>query len=252
MKDAFPGDETNTSPDRVLVVGVGNRLLGDEGVGPCVIDNLSRMKLPPCVNVFDCGCDLLSIVLYLDRPEKIVIVDAVRAGGKPGEIYRYDYSELATMKDETQSGHQMGTINVLRLLKSVYPVLADTEITVIGIEPKTLELGNNLSQEVEERIADVTMLVVEEICHSASFWREKVQSDSRFAPVSCRPQDYHSLQRSGPRTNHKDAGKSQSSIPHEAPVSESLLPTLDPQTLPATGTWPILTTNRSNMNRSLH
>ena len=165
-------EKTSKSHKNIIIAGVGNRLLGDESIGPHIIDKLLQMHIPSNVEVIDCGCDLLSLIPYLNKSQKIIIIDAIRAGGKPGEIYRFDYSKLATTKDETQSGHQIGTIDVLRLLKSVYPVLADSEITVIGIEPKTLELGNNLSKEVKERIADVTRLVIEEISPQSSFWRE--------------------------------------------------------------------------------
>ncbi len=171
MRSAFPKKKAGASR-KIIVVGVGNRLLGDEGIGPCVIDNLSRVRMPSYVDVVDCGCDLLSLTSYLDRPQKIVIIDAIRAGGKPGEINRFDYSKLATTKDETQSGHQIGTIDVLRLLKSVYPALADSEIVLIGVEPKMLELSTDLSQEVRGSIADVTRLVIEEISPQPSFWRK--------------------------------------------------------------------------------
>ena len=153
----------------IMVVGVGNRLLGDEGIGLYIIDNLSQIPMPTNVNIIDCGCDLLSLMSYLNKPQKIIIIDAVRGGGKPGDIYRFDYNKLPTTKDRTQSGHQMKTIFILGLLKSVYPVLADSEITLIGVEPKTLELSDNLSQDVKERIADVTKLVIEEISTQSSF-----------------------------------------------------------------------------------
>jgi len=165
-------EKTSKSHKNIIIAGAGNRLLGDEGIGLHIIDNLSQIPMPSNVNIIDCGCDLFGLMSYLNKPQKIIIVDAIRAGGKPGEIYRFDYSKLATTRDETQSGHQIGTIDVLRLLKSVYPVLADSEITVIGMEPKTLELGNNLSKEVKERIADVTRLVIEEISPQSSFCRE--------------------------------------------------------------------------------
>jgi len=163
VKDAFPADQTNTSPGRVLVVGVGNRLLGDEGVGPCVIDNLSRIKLPPYVNVLDCGCDLLSIVLHLDRPEKIIIVDAIRAGGEPGQTYRFDYGELTAASDRIRSTHQVGTVDALRLLRLTCAALANTEIVVIGTEPKTMELNAGLSKEVKKSIPELMRLAFEEI-----------------------------------------------------------------------------------------
>lgn len=164
--------KVDKSRGNITIVGVGNLLLGDEGVGLHIIDNLSKIPMPSHVNIIDCGCDLLSLTAYLNKPQKIVIIDAIRAGGKPGEIYRFDYSKLATTKGETQSGHQIGTIDVLRLLKSVYPVMADSEIILIGVEPKMLELSTDLSQEVRGSIADVTRLVIEEISPQSSFWRE--------------------------------------------------------------------------------
>ena len=164
--------KVDKSRGNITIVGVGNRLLGDEGVGLHIIDNLSKIPMPSHVNIIDCGCDLLSLTAYLNKPQKIVIIDAIRAGGKPGEIYRFDYNKLPATKGETQSGHQIGTIDVLRLLKSVYPVMADSEIILIGVEPKMLELSTDLSQEVRGSIAGVTRLVIEEISPQSSFWRE--------------------------------------------------------------------------------
>jgi hydrogenase maturation protease len=179
MTSALIKETAKKSHKDIMVVGIGNRLLGDEGIGLYIIDNLSQIPMPSNVNFIDCGCDLLGLMSYLNKPQKIIIIDAIRGGGKPGEIYKFNYSKLTTMKDETQSGHQMRTIFVLGLLRSVYPVLADSEITLIGVEPKTLELGNNLSQEVKERIADVTRLVIEEISLRSLHYGEKEKKHER-------------------------------------------------------------------------
>ena len=161
MRSAFPKKKADASR-KIIVAGVGNRLLGDEGIGPCVIDNLSRIRMPSYVDVVDCGCDLLSLTSYMDRPQKIVIVDAIRAGGRPGEIYRFDYSKLAATRHVMHSAHQMRTVDVIQLLKSIYSVLSNTEIIVIGVEPKTLELGSDLSQQVKDSIDAVTNMVIKE------------------------------------------------------------------------------------------
>ena len=179
MNDTSPGDETNTSPGRVLVVGVGNQLLGDEGVGPCVIDNLSRIRMPPYVDVLDCGSDLLSIVLYLDRPEKIIIVDAIRAGGEPGQTYRFDYEGLIVASDRTRSTHQVGTVDALQLLRLTCAALANTEIVVIGAEPKTMELNAGLSKEVKGSIPELIRFVLEEIHATSSSGKEEAWEQVR-------------------------------------------------------------------------
>ncbi len=163
MSSTLSKQKLHTSRRNITIVGVGNRLLGDEGVGLHIIDNLFRIPMPSCVNIIDCGCDLLSLMSYLNNPSKLVIIDAVRAGGKPGEIYRFDYRELPTTHAEMNSAHQIRTTDAIELLKQVHPALTDSEIIVIGIEPKVMELGTDLSEEVRASLADATTLVLKEI-----------------------------------------------------------------------------------------
>ena len=155
--------EETESLKQTLIVGVGNPLLGDEGIGPYAVRNLSQLPMPPDVDLLDCGCDLLNLVSYMDKPKKIIILDAIRAGGKPGRIYRFDLDELETIQTTTRSAHQLQTVDALRLLKKVCPCLSRCEIIVIGIEPKVMELSGDLSEEVTESIADLTRLVLEEL-----------------------------------------------------------------------------------------
>ena len=155
--------KANKLRKNILIVGVGNRLLGDEGVGLHIIDDLLRIPMPPYVNIIDCGCDLLSLMFYLNKPHKIIVIDAIRAGGKPGEIYKFDYSELEITETKIYSAHQVGVIDVLGLLKQICPSLANSEIIVIGIEPKVIELSADLSKEVKESITEVTKLILEDV-----------------------------------------------------------------------------------------
>ena len=158
-----PGRHAGQPLQQTLIVGVGNPLLGDEGIGPYAVRNLSQLPMPPDVDILDCGCDLLNLVSYMDRPKKIIILDAIRAGGKPGRIYRFDLDELETIQTTTRSAHQLQTVDALRLLKKVCLCLSRCEIIVIGIEPKVMELSGDLSEEVTESIADLTRLVLEEL-----------------------------------------------------------------------------------------
>ena len=153
----------NESLEQTLIVGVGNPLLGDEGIGPHIIDNLLQLPMPPGVRLLDCGCDLLNLVSYIDEPKKIIVVDAIRAGGKPGEIHRFDFAELEVLQTKTRSAHQLQVVDALRLLREVCPCLTNCEITVIGIEPKVIELSTDFSKEVRQNIPDLTRLVLEEM-----------------------------------------------------------------------------------------
>ena len=163
MSSTLLKDKAKDSRRNILIVGVGNRLLSDEGVGLHTIDALSQITMPPCVRIIDCGCDLLSFISYVNEPQKIIIIDAIRAGGKPGTVYKFDYAELGATQAQMHSAHQLRTLDALELLKQVYPDLDNCEITFIGVEPKTVELNSDLSKEVSESVADVTRLVLEEI-----------------------------------------------------------------------------------------
>jgi hydrogenase maturation protease len=152
----------------ILIAGVGNRLLADEGVGLHIIDNLSQTRMPTNVNIIDCGCDLLGLIPYLNEPQKIIVIDAIRAGGRPGKIYRFDYCELGTRDVKMRSSHQMGAIDAIGLLKQIYPALAGCEIIIVGLEPKAIKLSTCLSKEVKEGITDILRLIFQEINYSIS------------------------------------------------------------------------------------
>lgn len=168
--------KTNKSHKNIIIAGVGNRLLGDEGLGLHIIDNLSQILMPSNVNIIDCGCDLFSLIPHLNKPQKIIVIDAIRAGGKPGEIYRLDYSELETRGVKMRSSHQVGAIDALGLLKKIYPVLADCEVVIIGLEPKIIELSTSLSEKVIESTADVLRLVFGEIHYSITIGNKPERS----------------------------------------------------------------------------
>jgi hydrogenase maturation protease len=153
----------NASSGQTLIVGVGNPLLGDEGVGWHIIENLRQMAMPADVSILDCGCDLLNLASCIDKPRRIIVIDAIRAGGKPGQIHTFDFDELDAIGTKSSSAHQLRIVDALRLLKQAYPCLTCCRITVMGIEPGALGLSTELSEEVNENIANLTRLVYEEV-----------------------------------------------------------------------------------------
>ncbi|MCX7911942.1 MAG: hydrogenase maturation protease, partial [Dehalococcoidales bacterium] len=134
---------------RVVVIGVGNLLLRDEGIGIHVIRALERLDLPGDVRVMDGGTSPEAI-LFARAREKLVIVDAARAGGKPGMVYRFHPQDLATMHGSSLSAHEMGVAENLHLmgLTAGHP----EEIVIIGIEPKEIDWGTELSPELREKL----------------------------------------------------------------------------------------------------
>ena len=155
--------EADKSSPPILVVGLGNRNLGDEGVGPRIIDELLQYRWASQVHLMDLGCDLLSLISYPHKPQKLIILDAIRAGGTVGTIYLFDYDQLETTGAEMSSAHQIPALSALGLLREICPNLTDCEIIIIGIEPKIMALGADLSERIAASVADVVKLVRDEL-----------------------------------------------------------------------------------------
>ncbi|MCR4438788.1 MAG: hydrogenase maturation protease [bacterium] len=135
-------------PAHTLVVGVGNVLLADEGVGVHAANLLQAARLPEHVRVMECGTNFMAAATHLRGARKVVIVDAVRAGSKPGTIHRLTYEELERAGAGLRFAHQVSLLSSLRLLRLAEPALAKAEVILLGVEPATVSGGMEMSPEV--------------------------------------------------------------------------------------------------------
>jgi len=134
----------------VLIVGVGNPLARDEGVGIRAVERLRETDLPAGVRVLDAGTDLLAVIPQLAEADRVILIDAVRAGRPPGTIYRMTLEDLlARAKDgpEWRSAHDLTLPAAVRLAQAAGVTLPPT--VVFGVEPKEVALGEGLTPEVE-------------------------------------------------------------------------------------------------------
>ena len=121
----------------VLVLGCGNRLFGDDGFGPAAVEYLNEnYSLPDGIAVLDMGISvrniLFDIILSEKRPKKIIIVDAVNVGKKPGEVFELDVSQIPLKKIDDFSMHQLPTSNLLLELKKLCSV--DIKVICVQVE----------------------------------------------------------------------------------------------------------------------
>ena len=119
----------------VLILGCGNILLGDDGFGPAVAQHIrGNLTIPTDVCVFDAGTSVREIlfdtILSDKKPSKIVIVDAMDCGRKPGEIFSLHIDSLPKIKLDDFSMHQIPTSNLLRELRD----LCGIEVFVIACQ----------------------------------------------------------------------------------------------------------------------
>jgi len=145
---------------KTLVLGVGNLLLKDEGVGVHVAQRMMEMDLPENVEVVDGGTATLDILPLVDGVDRLIIVDALKAGEAPGTIYKIAPEDIVKDEQEALSLHQ---IDLLQMLDMCALIGSKPSTVIIGIEPKEINFSVGLSSEVEGRIPRVVELVMEEI-----------------------------------------------------------------------------------------
>jgi coenzyme F420 hydrogenase subunit delta len=131
---------------RVLILGVGNVLFGNDGFGPEVIDYLTRhFAIPNDVYVMDVGTGarkvLFTVTLSETRPQEIVIVDAVDWGQEFGSVLEIPVESLPIAKVDDFSLHQVPTSNLLRELQEDCGVKVTVMICDVGETPQVIEPG---------------------------------------------------------------------------------------------------------------
>lgn len=151
-----------TSDIDVLVLGLGNILCGDDGAGVVVAHRLRReLEVPPGVRIVDggtLGLDLLALVAASDR---VILVDAVRADGRPGTLVRLAGDDVSPAVYERLSMHQIGVADLLAgaALCERYP----REVVIVGVVPATTDLQLGCTPEVTRSLPAVADAVVDEL-----------------------------------------------------------------------------------------
>ncbi len=147
--------------DKVVVLGVGNLLLTDEGVGVHLIQKLREMQLGEGIELVDGGTSLLDFIPQAEDVSKLIIVDAIKLGGKPGTTYKIcvDDSLLKGAKGMI-SLHQLGVVETLAIAQKMGKL---PPTIIIGIEPKEISYGLELSPEVERETGKMVNLILEEV-----------------------------------------------------------------------------------------
>ncbi|MEM2144558.1 MAG: HyaD/HybD family hydrogenase maturation endopeptidase [Candidatus Jordarchaeaceae archaeon] len=144
---------------RVVIIGVGNLLLGDEGVGIHVVEELSKRNLPANVAVIDGGTGGVALLSLMEGAGKVIIVDAVLGGNSPGKIYVLDAERLMKGVVKFISLHEMDLLSTLMIGRELGKL--PPELILVGVEPKNYEEYNmDLSPEVEAVIPKVIEIIL--------------------------------------------------------------------------------------------
>lgn len=144
-----------------LVLGVGNLLLGDEGVGVHVARRLQQLPLPPGVEVLDGGTAGGELVRFCSGKKKIIIVDALLGDAEPGSTVRCTPSDLHLASGPAASAHGEDVSHLLRQLQTLSPT---PDVIIFGVIPLSLaEPSTELSPPVRDRLNDIVEAVLREL-----------------------------------------------------------------------------------------
>jgi hydrogenase maturation protease len=160
MNETLPENKPGKRTPRIIVIGVGNLLQRDEGIGIHAVKALQEVQLPDSVTIIDGGTSP-DILACTRAGDKLIIVDAARAGGEPGAIYRLQPDDLVAESGAALSVHELGVPYNLRLM--LLSGNEPSEVVIIGIEPKEIDWGTELSPELEMKIPEIIAVILREI-----------------------------------------------------------------------------------------
>jgi len=157
---------TGKSRKDVIVVGVGNALLSDEGIGVHLIRRLSQSADKfPTVDFLDAGTGGLSVLHLIANRKKAVIIDCAKMGEQPGTVRRFGIDDVKSIK--TLSGLSLHEADISRII-SLAKFLGQLpkEVVFFGIEPKSTAPGENLSEKIACRIDEYIRTILLEFARS--------------------------------------------------------------------------------------
>lgn len=161
--------------NNITVLGVGNILYGDDGVGIRVVEKLEKeYEFSDNVDIIDGGVLGINLLGVISNAGKLIVVDTVYNHGKPGDFHRLEHDEIPNRIRAKNSLHQVDLIEALTLCNALDHV---PETTIIGIEPKNLEsLSENLTPEIESKVDQLTQNVLDEIKKLGGKYSKKYES----------------------------------------------------------------------------
>jgi hydrogenase maturation protease len=156
--------ETNVVK-KTLVLGLGNILLSDEGVGVRVVERLQELyEFPQEVQVLDGGTLALDLLPYVEETDRLLVIDALEMGAEPGAIARLESDEVPAFLSVKLSPHQMGLADLLAAarLRDVYP----EQLVLWGMQPGVMRPGLELSPPVAAQVE----VLVDRVLAELSLW----------------------------------------------------------------------------------
>src|SRR5665647_1207662 len=140
-----------------VIIGIGNILLQDDGVGVHVIKQLENEKLPSTIELVDGGTSTLDTLGFFLDYKKVIVVDCLRAGLKPGTIYKIKPEDIKNYQKENLSIHDVQILDVARManMMNKYP-----EVVIFGIEPEKIAVDLEMTEIMVSKIPEIILNII--------------------------------------------------------------------------------------------
>jgi len=146
---------------KILVLGIGNELCGDDGFGPTVAREFSRLKTDG-VDIRNGDTRGLNLIWCMEDYDIVLVADVVKGIGEPGQIEKIEWRDI-TEEGMLFSLHELGLTQATTLAKAMN--VAIPKIVIFGVQPKKMKFGDTeLSPEVSEAVPIVVEMIQKEIC----------------------------------------------------------------------------------------
>ena len=136
-----------------MVMGIGNLLCSDDGVGIHAVRELKDIGLP--AQVVDMGAAILHAMPFAEEASHLLVIDAVKAAGAPGSIYEFDGYTM----DNERYGSSLHTLGLKQAMEFIAPDQRPPVFRVLGVEPAVVEYGTDLSDAVCRVLPEVILRV---------------------------------------------------------------------------------------------
>lgn len=146
---------------RTIILGVGNTLLSDEGIGVYVANEMRALSLPEGVEIIDGATAGYDLIYMLEGASKVIVIDAVDAEAEPGTVFRFTPDDAGyERRDPRYSVHDVGLLDAVQMAKALG---TEPEVVIIGVQPKLLDWGLEPTDELRAKVPEIIELVLQEI-----------------------------------------------------------------------------------------
>lgn len=148
----------------IIVLGYGNLLRSDDGIGVKIIHKLEKLNLPEHIKIIDGNIRGIDMLMDIDGFEKLIIIDSIISGGKKeGTLYRFTPTTLPEIEDTNISTHNSSWISFLKSKIESSSKNCWENVIFYGVEIKNTMIGTELSPKIANKIPEYIGFILKEL-----------------------------------------------------------------------------------------